>query len=165
MSIFPKQLANDHYEYVVDKSLNEFRDDMQNLFSKNAFDISANITGRFTSKDTFKITNRGSFVDMRGYNMLSSCVKGTISQNKQNETVVSFVVKSDSIFKILFFLCPLVALVTIVTNIKDASFWKLFEIGSILVIVVPFFMMIMSSFAKSEIKNKFVSYFGLYPLE
>ena len=165
MSILPKKLARERYEYVSNKSLSELRDDMQDLFSQNVFNVSADITGRFTSKDKFKITNRGSFIDSRAYNIMSSCVKGTISQNKQNETVVSFVVKSDSVFKILFFLCPLIAIITIVANISDASFWKLFEIGFVLILVVPYFMMLMSSFAKSEIKNKFVSFFRLYPQE
>lgn len=165
MSILPKKLARERYEYVSNKSLSELQGDMQDLFSQNVFNLSADITGRFISKDTFKITNRGSFIDSRAYNSMSSCVKGTISQNKQNETIVSFVVKSDLVFKILFFVCPLIAIITITTSIKLASFWKLFEIGFVLILVIPYFMMLMSAFAKSEIKNKFVNFFRLYPLE
>ena len=165
MNILPKKLSNEKYEYASGKPLEEFREDMENLFSKNIFDVSMNITGRFTSHDTFKITNRGSFVDARGYNAMASCIKGVISQNKDNQTVVLFVVKSDTIFKIFFLLCPLIGLITVGANLKNSSPWKLFEIGIFMILIVPLCMLAMSDFSKREIKIKFVAFFELRPLE
>ena len=161
MRLLPKQLCAERYEYISDKNLEEFKGDLHELFSRRLFDFSAKLAGRFTGTDKFKVTKKWTVVDTKGFNNMPSYIRGTVSKTPDDLTQVKFVVRSNFVFKGFFLICPILGIYTVVSNLNYESKTALFNIGFTTVFLLPAIMLVMSHYAKRELKEIFVNFFGL----
>ena len=92
---------------------------------------------------------------------MPSYIKGTVSKTPDDLTKVSFSVRSNFVFKGFFFLCPLIGIYTVISNLAFESKTALFNIGFTTIFLLPAIMLVMSHYAKRELRERFISFFGL----
>jgi hypothetical protein len=107
MHLLPKQIRKEEYHYYSDKSVEDLKTDIQQLFKEmEGWSSSANLTGEFVSEYEFVMTPKWQLAT-RAFERETPYLDGQIFRNDLDITQVAFTVRPNSIFVIFFFAFPL----------------------------------------------------------
>ena len=152
-----------HYVYYSDKPLESLRFDMEQLFENSKrIRVPVNLTGQFTAQYDFLITPKYQFVTIQNFEQEMSFIRGHISMNKSNKSEISFTVRPNSIFVILFFIFPVFGIIAFMSNMYKSKLANSEIVGFIFTIGVPLLMLIFGHFAKRQIRTAFIKALDLH---
>lgn len=160
MQLLPKQLLTEEFSYHAEKSLDELRDEMQQLFEKaRGFNFSVNLAGKFTSSYAFEVKPKYRPGYTSGFGKNTVYLAGKIRQGDNNHARVTLLVKPNAMFIIVFF-------VSLVWGLYRLLFVHSYSASDIIadvvfILVIPFVTAVWAHLAKAGIKNRFVKVFGL----
>ena len=99
---------------------------------------------------------------IRGSGSSISYLKGTLKERENGGTLVDLVVCPNSVFMILSFTFPIVALIALFKGSNaNNSFWKNLLVSLAFIFFVPLYCIIYSAYAKKNLKDRFVKHFDL----
>lgn len=157
MKILPPQLSKENHRYNSFKSLPEFKEDLQKVFSEKGFDFYGSLNGEFIAENEFIISEK--ITAFRGSKTIIICK----IQSQKEKTIVEVLIKSNPIvypFTIvtLIFGC-LILYSTIFHTNKD---WKeMLIVGIVFTFIFPFATLFYVQAAKTKLKDKFVEILNL----
>jgi hypothetical protein len=166
MSILPKQIWEEEFTYYSDKSIDEFRMDIQQLLHKSKeWDFSINLTGAFISEFEFEMTPKWQSSFIKNYERSISYLKGQIHTDAFKRTLVTFTVRPNYIVLIFSFLSAMFGIFALSPdNIKgDVENARIAQL--VFIFVIPVLTLAFGYFVKQEIKNTFVKTFNLKSIE
>ncbi|MEJ7677778.1 MAG: hypothetical protein WKG06_07910 [Segetibacter sp.] len=160
MKILLKYIWREVFDYYANRSVDDLRLEIQQLFNRQGANFSINLTGKFISEYEFEMTPKWQFIMIRNYENEIAYLKGRIFQDKEQKTRATFTVRPNSIFLIFFFIFPIIGILVLSKsgqNYKDTLAAYLF------IIAVPLIVLAFGYFAKQGIKNRFIATFNLRP--
>lgn len=165
MKLIPKHIWKEEFQYYSDNTVDGLKSDIQQLFDKtNGLNFSVNLTGEFISDYEFSMTPKWQLAIIRNIEKSLSFLNGKIFSDEMNRTRVTFTVRPNSIFLILFFALPIIGFFEIISNnlYRDAYYESIF--GVTFILVIPTLMLLFGYLAKQGIKNRFIETFNLQPV-
>jgi hypothetical protein len=165
MKLIPKHIWKEEFHYYSDNTVDGLKSEIQQLFDKTkGLNFSVNLTGEFTFDNEFKMTPKWQLVYIRNFEKDLSYLNGKIFSDEMNRTRVTFTVRPNSVFLIMFFAFLLFGLFELISNnlFKDVYYASIF--GVIFILVIPTLMLLFGHLAKQGIKNRFIETFDLRPV-
>ena len=161
MKLIPKQLWKEDYLYSSDQTMDELKEDIENVFNKKWWQMGINLTGSFFAMYAFQMTPKWQLADFRNGSSIAY-LNGEIITH-ENRTLVRFTVRPNYTFTTLFFLAPLLMIILFITGKVQTDRNSLLGEGTFF-IVFPAVMYFACIISKSSLKNRFVQTFKLKEL-
>ena len=162
--LLPKQILTEEFCYYSDKSIDELKTDIQNLFDKTkGWNFSVNLTGKFISEFEFKMTPKWQLITISNFERDISYLNGQLFSDKLKRTRVVFTVRPNSIFLIFFLIFPIIGTYIFINENTNGDNIDIKIAGLVFTLIVPAITLIIAHFAKQGIKNRFVETFDLKP--
>jgi hypothetical protein len=164
--LLPKKIWKEEFQYYSEKSIEELKNQIQELFSVSQDKIGGvNLTGAFTSEFEFEMTPIWQLIRIRNFERSESYLKGRIFSDELNRTCVTFTVRPNSIFLMFTFLFPLFGLAVLTSDNVKSDKNDLKIVGFVFTLLVPAIMLVSAHLANRRIKKTFVETFNLKPIE
>jgi hypothetical protein len=169
MKYFPKYITEDFYEFYSEKPIGIFEEEMKVLFLKTqGWDFSVNLCGKFYSNKEFEVTPKWQLTQIRIFGSLErdvAYIRGRLlqSESSPSRTIIIFSVRPNLIFKFFFLAFPIFAFLGVFFNWDTSKRIESILVGSVFIVIVPIVMCLFGYYAKQNLKNRFVEYFGLIP--
>ena len=165
MKLLPKQIRKEEFQYYSDKSVDDIKKDLHQLFEKTkGWNFSVNLTGEFTSDNEFNMTPKWQFVHIKGGETSVSYLHGKIFSDELKRTRITFSVKPNMIIVLFLFLFPIFGIFLLTTSNFKGDVTEGRIAGLVFTLVVPALMLAFGHHAKQGIKNRFIKTFDLKPL-
>ena len=152
---------SDKYVLYSQKSIADFKTELQSLFDNKCYDFSVNLTGDFSSDNEFQITKKVSLSFSKSGSSGSTKLKCKIYADT-DKTVVDIIVKPNPQLYVWTIIPPLFALLMLYSIILHST--NDLTVGIIIISILfllPFAARFYGQAAKNELKNTFADTFKL----
>jgi hypothetical protein len=161
MKFIPRHLISEKYTFYSEKTVADFKAELQSLFNNKWYDFSINLTGDFTSDDEFQITKKVSLSSSKYGSSGSTKLKCKMYQS-DDKTFVDIIVKPNPQLYVWTIIPPLFALLMLYSVILHPTN----DLTAVIIVIIflfilPFATRFYGQAIKVELKNTFVDAFKL----
>lgn len=161
MKLIPRHLRSDNYKFSSQKSIVDFKADLNSLFDSKWYNTSNNLTGQFSSDTEFQISKKILLAFFSGGSGGYTKLKCKLYADN-DKTIVDIVVKPNPQLYVATIIPPLVALDMLYSIIfYGTNDYVVITIIIAILLLIPVGASFYGQSAKNELKNTFVETFKL----
>ena len=154
MNILPRQIRKERHCFSSEKTIEEFLNNLNNIFSKS-LDRNSSLTGKFTSEKEFIIVKRNLFTVFRNSIYYRNRIVGKV-YSKDNETILDTIIRPHMRVYNLFICLIGLSLIFLILMFTNHDFfwtgiWILIVFSTTMTIVA-----VNAQASKNSLRKKFI---------